>query len=248
MSPELRQQYLQAMGIQLWQSRNPLAPEAVPEPEAITDSVISAPKELALPESAPELAPEVNPDQTVSLSNWSELEHSVNNCVACELHQSRTQAVIAEGLDSAKLMIITTAPSNNAETSTSLLSAESSQLLSNMLKAIDVTRNDIYFTSLVKCQLPQERDLRTTEVLCCEQYLTQQIEKIQPNLIVALGEFSAQHLVVSKKPLQELRSKTYQYHSIPLIVMSHPDELLLNPGDKRNAWRDLLQIKQKLNV
>ena len=102
-------------------------------------------------------------------------------------------------------------------------------------------------TSLVKCQLPQNRQLRTTEALCCEQYLSQQIDKIKPDLIVALGEFSAQQLVVSKKSLNELRGKNYQYHSVPLIVMPHPDELLNKPEDKRLAWHDLLQIKQKLN-
>ena len=115
-----------------------------------------------------------------------------------------------------------------------------------MLKAIELDREQIYFTSLVKCQLPENHTLRTSEILCCEQYLHQQIEMLKPELIVALGEFSAQHLVVSKKQLDDLRGKFYQYHSVPLIVMPHPDELLINPLNKRQAWHDLLQIKQKL--
>ena len=235
MSPELQQQYLKAMGIQLWQSR--FEPE--PEPVAINDveALIQQPVELEV-EKIP---------QKESSSDWLALENESHSCVACELNQTRTQAVVAEGNSNARLMIITTAPANNAETVSTLLATESSQLFSKMINAIEINREDIYFTSLVKCQLPVDRELRTTEILCCEQYLSRQIEKVKPDLIVALGEFSAQQLVVSKKTLHELRDKKHQYHSIPLIVMPHPDYLLNNPQDKRDAWHDLLQIKQKLN-
>ena len=237
MSPELRQQYLQAMGIQLWQSRHQPEPEA----ELVVD------EDVLIPEQPVSLTIEENPQKELP-SGWTELESAVNSCTACELHQSRTQAVIAEGTTDASLMIISTAPASNAESAASLLATESSQLFSNMLKAIEINRADIYFTSLVKCQLPQNRELRTTEVLCCEQYLSQQIDMVKPDLIVALGEFSAQQLVVSKKSLNELRGKVYQYHSIPLMVMPHPDELLIKPENKRNAWHDLLQIQQKLST
>lgn len=235
MSPELQQQYLKAMGIQLWQSR--FEPE--PEPVAVNnvEALIQQPVELKV-EQIP---------QKESSPDWLVLENKIHSCVACELSQTRTQSVVAEGNSNARLMIITTAPANNAETVSNLLASESSQLFSKMLNAIEINREDIYFTSLVKCQLPLDRELRTTEVLCCEQYLSQQIEKVKPDLIIALGEFSAQQLVVSKKTLHELRGKKYQYHSIPLIVMPHPDHLLNNPQDKRDAWHDLLQIKQKLN-
>lgn len=235
MSPELQQQYLKAMGIQLWQSR--FEPES--EPVAVNDveALIQQPVELEV-EQVP---------QNESSPDWLDLENKIHSCVACELNHTRTQAVVAEGSTNARLMIITTAPANNAETASKLLASESSQLFSKMLNAIEINREDIYFTSLVKCQLPVDRKLRTTEILCCEQYLSQQIEKVKPDLIVALGEFSAQQLVVSKKTLHELRGKKHQYHSIPLIVMPHPDHLLNNPQDKRDAWHDLLQIKQKLN-
>lgn len=234
MSPELRQQYLQAMGIQLWQSRYQAEPES--ELAIDVDTTAQPPAIISDAEGI---------QQKETPSDWLVLENTINSCTACELSQSRTQAIIAEGNNSARLMIVSTAPVNHIETT--LLTVESSQLFSKMLKAIEIELNDIYFTSLVKCQLPEGRELRTTEVLCCEQYLSQQIEKVKPDLIVALGELSAQQLVVSKKPLHELSGKTYQYHSTPLMVMSHPDNLLINPQAKRQAWHELLQIKQKLN-
>ncbi len=239
MSPELRQQYLKAMGIQLWQSRYQAEPVVIPEAAPVIETDVS------IEQPATSEAEQVPKNE--SSADWLALENTIHSCVACELSQSRTQSVVAEGNNNARLMIISTAPANNAETVSNLLATESSQLFSKMLNAIEINREDIYFTSLVKCQLPVDRELRTTEILCCEQYLSQQIEKVKPDLIVALGEFSAQQLVVSKKSLHELRGKKYQYHSIPLIVMPHPDHLLNNPQDKRDAWHDLLQIKQKLN-
>jgi len=241
MSPESRQQYLQAMGIQLWQSRFQIKTEQVPvaetaiEQPAVDNTVVE------------QIQSETTIADSPSSLTESDLSTAVNNCVACELHQTRTQSVIAEGSETGRLMLITTASAMNAESPASLLAAESSQLLTKMLQAIQLSRTDIYFTSLVKCQLPQDRELRTTEVLCCEQYLNRQIDLVKPDLIVALGEVSAQQLVVSKKALTELRGKSYQYQSVPLMVMSHPDELLTAPEDKRNAWHDLLQIQQKLN-
>ncbi|MDH5426222.1 MAG: uracil-DNA glycosylase [Gammaproteobacteria bacterium] len=240
MSPELQQQYLQAMGIQLWQSRH----QSVAQPVEL--SVPAVAEEPVITTEQVTLTPDQIP-QDQALSDWSLLESTVRSCVACELHQSRSQTVIAEGSDSAALMIVSTAPALNAEFASSLLSADSSLLLSNMLKAIDIQRSDIYFTSLLKCQLPAGQALRTTAVLCCEPYLNQQIDMVKPDLIVALGEVTAQQLVVSKKTLPELRGKVYQYQSVPLMVMSHPDELLLKPETKRQAWHDLLQIKQKLS-
>jgi len=241
MSPELRQQYLQAMGIQLWQSRF----HTETEQDSVAETVI----ESAVVDNT--VVEQVQSETIVShipaASSESDLFTTVNNCTACELHQSRTHGVIAEGSETARLMMITTAPALNAESPASLLAADSSQLFTKMLQAIQLSRTDIYFTSLVKCQLPQDRELRTTEVLCCEPYLNQQIELVKPDLIVALGEVSAQQLVVSKKTLAELRGKSYQYQSVPLMVMSHPDDLLNTPADKRNAWHDLLQIQQKLN-
>ena len=242
MSPELRQQYLQAMGVQLWQSRF----QTETEQDAVAETAIGSPA------ADNAVVEQVRSETIVSdippASIESDLITAVNNCTACELHQNRTQAVIAEGSETARLMVITTAPAMNAESTTSLLAADSSQLFTKMLQAIQLSRTDIYFTSLVKCPLPQDRELRTTEVLCCEQYLNQQIELVKPDLIVALGEVSAQQLVVSKKALPELRGKSYQYQSVPLMVMSHPDDLLNTPEDKRNAWHDLLQIQQKLNA
>lgn len=235
MSPELRQYYLQTMGIQVWQSR------------CQADIVTAEPAQKEQTPSANESVAETVAVVKEPVSDWLTLENTIDSCLACELHQTKTNSIASEGSNSARVMFITTAPVFNAESDVALLTAASSQLFSNMLKAIDIKRNDIFLTGLVKCQLADDRELRTTEVLCCEQYLSQQIELLKPELIIALGELSAQHMLVSKKSMQELSAKVYQYHSLPLMVMPAPDELLINPQGKREAWHQLLRIKQKLN-
>ncbi|MDH5393433.1 MAG: uracil-DNA glycosylase [Gammaproteobacteria bacterium] len=236
MSPELRQHYLQMMGIQVWQSRFQSA------------SVAATPDEKERIPQAIETAAETEvSDAKQAVPDGLTLEKAIHSCVACELHQTKTKSVVAEGSHAARVMLIATAPAFNAESDAALLTAASSQLLSKMLQAIDIQRADVFLTGLVKCQLADDRELRTTEVLCCEQYLSQQIEMLKPELIIAFGELSAQHLLVSKKSLQELSAKVYQYHSRPLMVMPSADELLINPQNKRLAWHQLLRIKQKLN-
>jgi len=239
MSPELQWQYLDAMGIQCWQSRYQHQPE---------EHVIEITTEQV---AGPEV---VSPSETIDVAvvketnEWLALESSVASCTSCELHQTRTSAVAAEGDHEARFVFISTAPASDAEAAQKLLAKEASRLFTNMLRSIDIDRQQIYFTSLLKCQLPDNREPRTTEIVCCEEYLRSQIDLVKPELIVALGETAAQHLIVSKKPLDDLRGSVYRYHSIPLVVMPHPDDLLLNPQDKRKAWHDLLSIKQKYNA
>lgn len=243
LSPELQWQYLDAMGIQCWQSRYSVETDR----ESIKSEAFEPEKaaEMVTPADSPSPAAIVNKHEP---NDWNKLESSITSCTACELHQTRSHAVVAEGEHSARFMFISTAPAINAEATQNLLAKESSKLFTNMLKSIDIQREQIYFTSLLKCQLPEGREPRTTEIVCCEEYLRSQIDLMKPELIVALGETTAQHLIVSKKSLDELRGKFYRYHSIPLIAMPHPDCLLINPQDKRKAWHDLLSIKQKYNA
>jgi len=235
LSPELQIQYLDAMGIQCWQSRYDLEPAKEAIEFALAENIVSPPE-------SEDTVNKQEPD------DWLNLESSITTCTACELHQTRTNTVTAEGEHEARFMFISTAPAMNAEAAQHLLANEASQLFTNMLKSIDIERAQIYFTSLLKCQLPEDREPRTTEIVCCEEYLRTQIELVKPELIIALGETAAQQLIVSKKTLDELRGKYYRYHSIPLLAMPHPDDLLLTPQDKRKAWHDLLSIKQTYNA
>ena len=237
MSPELQQQYLEAMGIQSWQLRVDLVHD-----EPVAEQTI--PLEQPVAEASSAQIDAANPVEPSTCS----LETSITQCTACELHQNRQHVVIAEGDSIARFMFVMTAPSLNAESAQHLMTKEASDLFTKMLAAINLPREDIYLTSLLKCPLPEGRQPRTTELICCENYLNQQIEQNKPELIIALGELAAQQLLLSKKPLDELREKTFQYQNTPVMAMPHPQDLLINPEDKRKAWNDLQRIQHEYNV
>jgi len=237
MSPELQQQYLDAMGIQSWQLRaQPVDADPVPEQTTHLEPSV---KESVSVETIPGNSKESSPDS---------LQTNIAQCTACELHQNRQHVVVAEGDATARFMFVMTAPSLNVESPQHLMTKEASDLFTKMLAAINLPREKIYLTSLLKCPLPEDRQPRTTELICCEGYLNQQIEEIKPEVIIAMGELAAQQLLISKKSLDELREKTFQYQNTPVMAMPHPQDLLINPEDKRKAWNDLQRIQREYNV
>ena len=237
MSPKLQQQYLEAMGIQGWQLRiQPVQAEPVQEQTTTLESSVA---ESVSGENVENNTPELSSDS---------LQVIIAQCTACELHQNRQHVIVAEGDASARFIFVMTAPSLNAESPQHLMAKEASNLFTKMLAAINLPREKIHLTSLLKCPVPEDRAPRTTELICCEGYLNQQIEQNEPELIIALGERAAQQLLVSKKPLDELREKTFQYQNTPVMAMPHPQDLLINPDDKRKAWNDLQRIQREYNV
>lgn len=233
MSPNLQLQYLEAMGIQFWQHRDQETENNIqPGPAA---EAVSVPQTLE--------RSSVETEVLTSPASEVPLENAIAGCTACELYQNRQHVNVAEGEPGVRFMFVTLAP-----VSDQFLSQAASELFTKMLGAIGLQRSQIYLTSLLKCPPEKNRAPRTTELICCEGFLHQQIEKVKPELVIALGETVAQHLLVSKKPLDELRQAAYQYQNIPVMAMHHPDSLLTNPEDKRKAWHDLQKIQREYNL
>jgi uracil-DNA glycosylase family 4 len=110
-----------------------------------------------------------------------------------------------------------------------------------MLQAIDIERESVYITNILKCRPPNNRDPQVAEVKLCTPFLQQQIALIKPSLILAVGRIAAHHLLKTKTPLGELRNQIHTYGTLntPLIVTYHPAYLLRNPADKNKAFQDL---------
>jgi uracil-DNA glycosylase family 4 len=173
----------------------------------------------------------------------SELEARVRTCVACELHRGRTHAVFGKGDPMAKVMFIGEGPGRDEDQRGEPFVGRSGQLLTKILGAIDLQRDDVYITNIVKCRPPQNRDPLEEEVRCCEKYLIEQIELMKPRLICALGRISAQWLLGTKEPLAALRRAENSYRGTPVLVTYHPAALLRNPELKREAWEDFKKLK-----
>ena len=116
-----------------------------------------------------------------------------------------------------------------------------------MLKAIDLPREDVYITNIVKCYRPDKRDHLSEEIKTCHAYLRRQIELIQPKVIYAAGAMASQALLHSEESISLLRKRQHHYEGIPLIASFHPAYLLRKPSEKRKAWEDLQQVKKLLD-
>jgi DNA polymerase len=120
------------------------------------------------------------------------------------------------------------------------------QLLTKIIEAIDLKREDVYIANVIKCRPPQNRNPEPDEVETCEPFLFQQIDAIKPTVIVALGKFGAQTLLRTQDPISRLRGRVFEYRGAKLIPTFHPAYLLRNPPAKREVWEDMKLVRKLL--
>lgn len=184
------------------------------------------------------------------VSAVSQTDHSldalracISSCIKCGLHQSRTQTVFGTGNLNADVLFIGEAPGAEEDKQGKSFVGRAGQLLTQMLKAIHLSREDVFIANILKCRPPQNRDPNPEEVKACTPYLIQQIEHIKPKLIVALGRIAAHYLLNTQTALSKLRGQVLEYNHIPMLVTFHPAYLLRSPLEKAKAYEDLLKIQ-----
>ena len=171
----------------------------------------------------------------------------IKNCLKCELGNSRKNFVFGSGDPNASLLIIGEAPGEYEDLSGEPFVGRAGKLLDKMLLAINMSRkNDVFICNVLKCRPPDNRNPKKEEIDECEPYLINQIDLIQPKLIVGLGRIAGKTLLGVEKSLKEMRSVLHKYHSRPLIVTYHPAALLRNPNWKPGAWEDFKWIQKLL--
>ncbi len=175
-------------------------------------------------------------------ASLAELSATVAVCTRCALHQSRTQTVFGVGNPNAQLMFIGEAPGADEDARGEPFVGRAGQLLTKIIAAMGLTREEVYIANILKCRPPQNRDPLPAEVECCEEYLRAQIALIKPKYICALGRIAAHWLLKTEAPLGALRSGNYTYEGIPVIVTYHPAALLRNPGFKAPCWEDMKKL------
>ena len=172
----------------------------------------------------------------------------IKNCLKCELGNSRKNFVFGSGDPNASLLIIGEAPGEHEDLSGEPFVGRAGKLLDKMLLAINMSRNnDVFICNVLKCRPPDNRNPKKEEIDECEPYLINQIDLIQPKLIVALGRIAGKTLLGVEKSLKEMRGVLHKYHSRSLIVTYHPAALLRNPNWKHGAWEDFKLIQKLLD-
>jgi DNA polymerase len=169
--------------------------------------------------------------------NWTELEQKVRTCQLCPLNS--TQTVFGSGNRQAHWLFAGEAPGTDEAASGEPFTGHAGRLLTNMLLAIHLKRNDVYITNVLKCRPTGDRPPHTGEIDACLPYLRRQIDLVQPRLIIALGKTAATALLGKEASIASLRGKVHQYKNIPLIVTYHPAFLLRSPMEKARAWQDM---------
>jgi uracil-DNA glycosylase len=155
--------------------------------------------------------------------------------------------VPGEGNPNADFMCVGEAPGATEDETGRPFIGAAGQLLTKILAAIGLSRDDVYIVNVLKHRPPGNRNPQPNEVAACSPYLIRQIELIQPKVILALGTFAAQTLLNSKTPIGKLRGQVHEYHGVPLIVTYHPAALLRNPSWKRPTWEDVQLAHRILN-
>jgi uracil-DNA glycosylase len=185
------------------------------------------------------------PDPLAKLS-LPELEAVAKSCTACRLHQGRTHVVFGVGNPHADLMFVGEAPGRDEDLQGEPFVGRAGQLLTRIIEAMGMKRQDVYIANVIKCRPPNNRNPETDEIARCEPYLIRQIALVQPRLIVALGTFGAQTLLKTKLPISQLRGRFHTYQGVKLMPTFHPAFLLRNPERKRAVWEDMQMVQREL--
>jgi uracil-DNA glycosylase len=190
---------------------------------------------------------ELIPSAIDKLDTLDEIAKKVNKCTRCPLYETATQGVPGEGNAKAKLVCVGEAPGAKEDETGRPFVGQAGQLLTKILGAIDLTREQVFICNVLKHRPPGNRNPRPDEVEACSPYLIRQLELIKPKVIVAFGTFAAQTLLNTKTPIGQLRGLVHKYHGIPLVVTYHPAALLRNPAWKRPTWEDVKLARRILD-
>jgi uracil-DNA glycosylase len=165
-------------------------------------------------------------------------------CTRCKLHTlGRKQVVFGVGNPAAGLMFVGEAPGADEDIQGEPFVGRAGQLLTKIIEAIGMRREDVYIANVIKCRPPGNRNPEPDEVERCEPFLFRQIDIIKPTVIVALGKFAAQCLLRTAEPITRIRGREYTYRDAILMPTYHPAYLLRNPASKREVWEDMKRVK-----
>jgi DNA polymerase len=171
-------------------------------------------------------------DDAVTLEQVREI---LGECTRCRLHQGRKNIVFGQGSSHARLMFVGEGPGAEEDRQGLAFVGKAGQLLTRIIKAIGLTREEVYIANVVKCRPPGNRDPREDEIETCLPFLMAQIRLIRPAIICALGAPSARNLLDINMPISRLRGKFFELHGIQVMPTHHPAYLLVTSGrrDKR---------------
>lgn len=179
-----------------------------------------------------------------SAKSLKELNSMIHNCQKCALGKTRNKFVFGVGNPNATAMLIGEAPGADEDAQGEPFVGRAGKLLNDILKALDMKREEVYIANILKCRPPNNRDPLPSEEETCKPHLLKQIELIKPKIILCLGRVAANALLGKKLSLTDLRENIYEFEGVKVFATYHPAALLRNPHWKRGCWEDFKKFKK----
>ena len=174
------------------------------------------------------------------------IRKDLGDCRRCMLCDGRRNIVFGEGDHSAKLVFVAEAPGYEEDQTGRPFVGAAGQLLTKIIQAIKLTREQVYICNIIKCRPPGNRNPLPDEIKACLPFLQRQIAVLKPDFICALGTFAAQTLLKTKEPISRLRGNFHKYRGIRVLPTYHPAYLLRNPDKKRDVWEDMKMLMNEM--
>jgi DNA polymerase len=204
---------------------------------------VEAVKKSSVQKPEPELFPEEK-EEWEKAESLEELEKLICNCTSCRLHQNRNKFVFGTGNPDADVMVIGEGPGAEEDKQGLPFVGRAGKLLTDMLKAINFEREEVFIGNVVKCRPPGNRTPHPDEMDTCMPYLKKQLELIRPKLILCLGLTAARGLLKKRESLGNLRGKVFEFENAKVMVTYHSAALLRNPHWKKDCWEDLKNFRR----
>ena len=174
------------------------------------------------------------------------VREELGECTRCPLHRTRKTIVFGEGSAKARLVFVGEAPGEEEDNQGRPFVGRAGQLLTKIIGAMGLNREDVYICNILKCRPPGNRNPKDDEIAACEPFLVKQLEALNPEVICALGTFAARTLLRTDVPISAMRGRFHDYHGRRLMPTYHPAYLLRNPDAKKLVWEDVQKIMKIL--
>src|ERR1700723_1633612 len=172
----------------------------------------------------------------------------IGDCTRCKLSKGRTKIVFGTGSPKAQLMFVGEGPGRDEDLSGEPFVGRAGKLLTDMIKAMGLQREDVYIANIVKCRPPENRLPEKDEITTCSPFLMRQIDTVKPKVICTLGSCSAQTLLQTSQGISKLRGEWFDFRGAKLMPTYHPAYLLRNPAAKPEVWKDLQKVMAVLGL
>jgi uracil-DNA glycosylase family 4 len=229
--------------------------EALVPPETRTPSVLSRPiaqtRDTVAPatgnrQPATEGAPPTN--AILECPTLSDLAVLAAPCTRCRLARTRTQVVFGTGNPEADLIFVGEAPGHDEDLKGEPFVGRAGQLLTDIIKAMRMTRDDVYIANVIKCRPPANRNPEPDELEACRPYIRKQLEFLKPRVIVTLGRFALQSLTGKGYAISSIRGQWLESDGIKVMPTYHPAYLLRTPSAKKEVWADMKKVMAELGI